>query len=351
MMAAANRAAAARAVATLVLITTFALVASLFCVQSAYAMWKYDGQIDTSWANGGGDAYVIENGAQLAGLSALVNEGQTFAGKTVVLSQDVDISGSEWEPIGDPYSSDRRFEGVFDGQGHTVSGLTINNTEENQSLFGRVRGATIENLTVAGSVTCRNGAAGIVSQADAAQLRNLTSYVNVIALGDVPYWDETKSYSGDAAGVVCYSTALKDNGSSTYENLVNYGNIRATSPSGCGGVAGFLLASDGYTFNLVKCKNYGNVYISQAENVEDLTDGVGGVVGATAEMGTYKLNGCVNEGSITASNLGTVGGVVGSIRGTNSEIDHCANKGSITNLGTNFDAPTEVTPTAGGIAA
>ena len=69
------------------------------------------------------------------------------------LEADIDLKGNgknPWTPIG---SGEKPFEGTFNGNGHTVSGLAVSdNTKDNQGLFG-VNAGTIENLTVEGSVT------------------------------------------------------------------------------------------------------------------------------------------------------------------------------------------------------
>ncbi len=75
------------------------------------------------------------------------------------LTANIDLStlGDEaWTPIGkmtNTYSDYVAFGGVFDGDGHTISGLKIDNSAQYQALFGYVKGGTIKNLTVAGSVT------------------------------------------------------------------------------------------------------------------------------------------------------------------------------------------------------
>jgi len=58
--------------------------------------------------------------------------------KSYILTADIDISDLEWTPIGtylEPYL------GIFDGDGHTISGLTITETDADAiGLFGFMRG-------------------------------------------------------------------------------------------------------------------------------------------------------------------------------------------------------------------
>ena len=69
------------------------------------------------------------------------------AGETVVLIADVDLAGTEWEPVS--------FGGTFDGNGKTISNLTINkpgvsNTGFIKSLNGTVKNVTFISPTVKG---------------------------------------------------------------------------------------------------------------------------------------------------------------------------------------------------------
>lgn len=54
------------------------------------------------------------------------------------LGADIDLSGREWYPLG---TKDEPFEGTFDGAGHTISGLSMTNTNgmDGVGLFGYAR--------------------------------------------------------------------------------------------------------------------------------------------------------------------------------------------------------------------
>jgi hypothetical protein len=332
------------------IILTAVLSVTVIMPLRAYALWDYQGSVDTSWYNASSSSFSLSNAAQLAGLSKLVEEGNTFEGKIITLANDIDISGNEWEPIGDPYTSTLSFNGTFDGDGHEVSGLTINNTESNQALFGNISHATIKNLTVRGSVICSVNGAGIVANANQSNLSHLTNYATVQAIGTFSGSNTVKSYNGRAAGVVAYSIGMGDAGSEyTYDNLVNYGDISATAPDGNGGVIGAIMASDGNTFNVKNCYNYGDVYVSMAQNSGGVEDGVGGVIGTTSSYGTYHVDKCGNEGNIFVNNNGSAGGLIGSIRGENSTVSNSYNTGSVTSMGTEFNEPTDELPTAAGL--
>lgn len=122
----------------------------------------WDGTTDTSWYNyEQTTTFEISTAAQLAGLAALVNgtakdtEGNpiaavNFSGKTIKLTADIDLGNQVWTPIGNGDNS-FAFSGTFDGDGYTISGLNVPDTNA-PGLFGYIFG-TVQNLIVKGSVT------------------------------------------------------------------------------------------------------------------------------------------------------------------------------------------------------
>lgn len=67
-------------------------------------------------------------------------------GKTVRLAADLDLTGAAFTPI-------PTFGGTFDGQGHTISGLSLTANGSKQGLFRTIQpGGVVENLNVSGTV-------------------------------------------------------------------------------------------------------------------------------------------------------------------------------------------------------
>lgn len=145
--------------------------------------------IDTSWYTNDTtvSTFYISTAAQLAGLAKLVNEGNNFSKKTIQLTkdirlneQDVPTGGHEWTPIG---NNKKKFQGTFDGDGHAVSGLYINEAKTHKGLFGAINSATVKNLIVTGSVNSgyQNNAGGIVGNSTKSIVQNCGFYGTVIS--------------------------------------------------------------------------------------------------------------------------------------------------------------------------
>lgn len=148
-------------------------------VTDNFNLWK--GEFDTSWYNTTDTEFTLNSADQLAGFGAIVDGGykkpdgttetltaDTFAGKTVKLGDDIDLSGGvSFNPIGCGYVSGvsnsgnaegRAFMGTFDGQNNTIYGLYQNGWDLGLSycnlgggLFASVADATIKNLTISGA--------------------------------------------------------------------------------------------------------------------------------------------------------------------------------------------------------
>lgn len=159
---------------------TILLVATLIAAVGIAKADTWDGSISTAWYENG-EPYEIHSAADLAGLAQLVNgirssswpwgmEYVDFAGKTITLMTDIDLgangaSGLKWPMIGD--DDDNPFRGTFNGNGHTISNVLVDNNYDGAIHYDRVagifgyNGGTIRNLTVSNGYFLADGVMGI----------------------------------------------------------------------------------------------------------------------------------------------------------------------------------------------
>ncbi|WP_304508702.1 S-layer homology domain-containing protein [Anaerotignum sp.] len=118
--------------------------------------------------------YKISNVDDLNTLAAMVNNGDTeYVGAYYSLTQDITLSDTPFIPIGfkgvneggESEPVDYPFEGIFDGNEHTISNLHVEGVNYG-GLFGYAEGATFTNLTVVdASVSADENAGGVVGYA------------------------------------------------------------------------------------------------------------------------------------------------------------------------------------------
>ena len=165
------------------------------------------------------NVYQISNGAELAWFAAKVNGGDyKIAAKLV---NDIDLCAFDWTPIGGSKST-TAYQGIFEGDGHTINGLYINNTNTYQALFGYIKDSHVSGITVDGEVSAKQYVAGVVAY------MGTKSYIDRCA--NKAHITGTSTYVGGVTGSVSQAT-------SQLTNAYNLGNIKGTT--NCAGVAGY----------------------------------------------------------------------------------------------------------------
>ena len=97
-----------------------------------------------------GNTYKVSNAN---GLMAWNKAVQGNLSLNCTLTDDIDLTGKEWTPIGD---YDNRYTGTFDGGNHTITGLTINQSGNYVGMIdflgsgGTVQNLTLENVNITG---------------------------------------------------------------------------------------------------------------------------------------------------------------------------------------------------------
>ena len=287
------------------------------------------------------EAYEIGNAGQLYWFAGLVNGTLTDGtaqnlGANAVLTADIIVNkdlltsiktdedgnvtnGSSfkaWRPMGMADENGEftgHYKGIFDGNGHSISGLYVNRDEAADDvdtwfkscigLFGYYSGVT-RNLSVLDSYMrgkdCIGGICGICGYNDGGTIQNCYSAATVC--GD--------SYIGGICG--------RSEGDSIIENCYNTGYVYGATRS-IGGICG-----DNYS-TIESCYNIG---IIEGNFM------VGGIVGVSSGLGnTIWIKDCYNRGNVIGDtkDIGGIGGYIGS-----SLVENCYSQATVsgnTNVG------------------
>ena len=107
---------------------------------------------------------VIKTKEDLIKFADAVNNGtEDYNGKVVILTENIDLAGVDWTPIG---TTVNHFSGVFDGQGHKISNLNVNKPDsEGVGLFGWVSDGSVRNLYVDNATVTGKSSVGVITGA------------------------------------------------------------------------------------------------------------------------------------------------------------------------------------------
>ena len=263
------------------------------------------------YGDGTATDYYIRTAEELAHFAQLVNGGNNFAGKTVTLARDIDLSAvchpadeesgiaeASWTPIG---TSQKRFAGKFDGQGYTIGNMsvTVANNSGQAGLFGWLSG-TVQNLIVTGEIKlegCKTPlfVGSIAGQTMKSTITKCNSRVNIT----VQSFSKAASVGGLAGA-----------GNGTVKNCLNEGRILVESTQAVGNTIIGGIASAGCAVNA--CWNTGEITVEVPRATGRIY--VGGMIG---QNGNNVLVNCYNGGAIKVksnadSNMEClVGGIAG----------------------------------------
>ena len=254
----------------------------------------------------------INNEEELKAFRDEVNSGNSYEGKTVLLTNDIDLQGEEWEPIGyydqatenikyPDTENNKPFRGIFDGKNCEINGMNIVSNEICNGFFGLVIDGTIRNVKIGENNVIEGDqrTAGVVGY-----LYGVNGNIsNCINYADIKGEETT----GGIVGVVA--------GKHRILNCKNYGNI-----NGRGGIVGNSNGTKWEQFTkyyneIINCGNYGEINSEPNENY------YGGITGY---FNGNIINSC-NKGNVNGSYWNT-GGIVGSLDG---RIENCYNLGDV----------------------
>lgn len=242
------------------------------------------------------------------------------------LVEDIDLSTvcgeskGNWTPIAKDgiYGrlSSNKFDGVFDGNGHTISNLYIN--DENGSklgLFGyiyptmqktSVKNLKMRNVQIVGKEYC----AAVCGCGIGVTFENIEvisgSIVGSIFIYGISGCGGSARNCINRANVSVertYAAGIISNITGEVSNCSNYGKITA----GNGRAGGIAAGSNGFT-QLINCANYGEIHVTGTVNGTDYA--VGGLLGCPWNI---EISNCANFGNIY---LKAQSDLVGTIAGT-----------------------------------
>ena len=263
---------------------------------------------------------VLEIGsyAELKAFAARVNGGEmTLNAKLtadIVCENPDGTPAKDWIPIG---TENKPYKGTFDGQGHTITGLSNANVGYSGlaagdtvylGLFGYVNTGTVQKVTVA---DC--------DFSIASDARNLEVYIGAIIgynVGTVENCRNTGSLSPtlaiDNVGMECVGGVVGQNYNGTVKNCVNTGAVSGGNAAYVGGVVGNNVGA------VKTCLNTGAVSGGRSAHV-------GGIAGCITGFRT--VEDCLNTGAVSGGVAADVGGIVG--YNVYSNVRNCLSVGAV----------------------
>ena len=258
------------------------------------------------------DPVTIGSAEELMAFRDAVNSGTPYKKSinpySVILTADIDLSSvSNWMPIG--YSTgnvedSHIFSGTFNGNGHVISGLKVNQNEIlSDGLFGVTSDANIYHFHLLNPVVSKAAYVGsVVGKA------SNTRISDVLVTSNASGSNFTVQANTSAGGIVGVSDA-----STTIERCLFRGRIEGRYAAG--GIIGYGL--HGLTITDCSADNY----------IATASDGVavGGIAGLTSQASITR---CLARNEF--ANASTKGAIVGELRNTESsstlttDISSCA---------------------------
>ena len=235
-----------------------------------------------------GKTYEVYNAEGLKNIAELVNE-EWKLGINITLTDNIDLTDIDWTPIGK--DDNKAYTGTFDGNGKTITGLTVTGSYKYAGLFGDIdENGTVKNVVLEGVQITSDNSSG---------------YAGGVA-GDSWGTIENCSVSGSVSGTTFAGGVVGSQWGGSITGCSSSATVNAGGVAG--GVAG--LTDSGAT--LTAC--YATDDVTLVSNGTG-TYYAGGVVGDNINRSTVIA--CYAWGSVTGSGSGTI--YVGGVTGTNDE--------------------------------
>ena len=246
--------------------------------------------------------YQLGKAADVATFATLVNAGTNDA--KAALTADIDLSkaitNDAWTSIG---TNDVPFKGSFDGQGHTISGITFTATGQYNGLFGKLsEGAVVKNFTAEGTMTISSSVTGraVALIAAAADANVLISNIN-----------SKMNYNNNLAGAqVGGILGGSLNGTITVDRCTYSGTLDGNDAGGSGnygGIVGYVNNNSAANLTVTNCLFDGKL-INTAATPGNCT--FGGMVGYVGASPKAVIKNCLSIGSVQSAITGQFFGAV-----------------------------------------
>ena len=123
----------------------------------------------------------ITNHDELLAFATSVNNGENYRDYIVYLDADITMPDEDWVVIGTPGTHDEpgvSFMGIFEGNNHTISNLTLTQSHRYTGLFC-VNNGTIQNLKVKSNISCGATATGAIAGKNIKRIVNCAAEVTI----------------------------------------------------------------------------------------------------------------------------------------------------------------------------
>ncbi len=232
-----------------------------------------------SYANGVFSVYTAEGMKWLADQSNADTKHElikdAFAGQTIEITQDIDMTGIAWTPFGQEWKN--AFTGTFNGNGNTISNLTVAKPEKQLSvgLFGNViNGGLVQNVILSNvNVTGNAWTGAIVGQLYGASVLNCT--VKDSKITDEGSWGR----AGAVAGLITNATI----------EGCSVTNTDVVAISCVGGLTG-VSTNENNKVSVLKDNTLLNVNVIADQTVYNRNDNAGELIGQEAKPATKENN-------------------------------------------------------------
>ena len=295
------------------------------------------------------DPYLIATADDLWAMAKAVNTKGTdnpYCAASYKLTADIDLGGKEWQPLGVDDYGYTGFNGLLEGDGHTVSNFTVTYTQKgndhakNHAFIGYLNKGTVRNLTISNaSVTVKSeksvDVAGVVASARNAVVENCRTTATVTVTSDLEAAGIVCNLGGDSVLTGCVNAAVVKGGMGNMSvgsaaGIVHYADSPVTSCINQGTVvseqedaAGIACMANA---GIADCVNNGDVHGENgaAGIVCSFSDGA---LNSSMNDDTVSLTRCRNTGAIVSATR-DAGGIAESVR-TGCVVD-CVNEGAVT---------------------